>query len=93
MTNFFIDGVNFKPDGTVPKIGDSDIATYGLTPRAAGLERYNTLVGLELQPPISILENLKFTLLYTDPSNKKLSDLCGTAGLTITSPVNSFEIE
>ena len=89
MTNFFITGVAFKEDGTVPVIGDSDISNYGLTEHSQGLERYNIIVnhrGTETE----LLEALKYTNLYTLSANKWYSELC-SGDLLITSPMSDFE--
>lgn len=89
ITNFFINGVTFKADGTVPVIGDSDISEYGLTNHAEGLERYNIAVNGAEEDIYDLLEDLKFTNTYTLENDIWYSELCSS--VPITSPIEDFE--
>lgn len=87
LTNFYLNGVNFNLDGTIPVIGDETISESGLTEHAQGLERYNILLsGLNSNMTVKeILESVKYTQLYTKEfgNDSWLSEYCGTNGLNI----------
>ena len=69
MTNFHIHGVEFDENGKVPVIdGESKPTEKGITPKAAGLERYNILVdGKEAGiNTVEAMENLMTSIQYTE---------------------------
>lgn len=68
MTNFHIHGVEFNDKGEVAAIGgDVKPTDTGITPKAAGLERYNILVnGKNDVNTVSDMENLMSKIVYTN---------------------------
>lgn len=69
MTNFFIHGVTFNPDGKVWTMGSghSPVSENGITPFGSGLERYNYIIDhIPLDPDKNSMLNLMSALRYTN---------------------------
>lgn len=94
LTNFFVNGVTFKSDGSIYQIGEEGISESGLTAHAQGLERYNLLLdGLnnDTMTIDQIMTSVKFTQLYKNEwADAWVSEYCGTHGLTIFDEKTQF---
>lgn len=98
MTNFFIHGVTFNPDGKVwtMESGHSPVSENGITPYGSGLERYNYIIDNMPNNPdkesmLNLMSGLRYTNAYrTDTNPQWYSEFVGhyQQNVTLDTPID-----